>query len=482
VAPLAFVAYLLPNTENLFNKWRKLFMTLLLMFPIIAALFGASALASKIIMSSSDDMVVRIMAACIAILPLALTPLVMKTAGGVLNRFGGIVNNSERGPIDRLKKAGAGYRETRKITRDNKAFEGARQGGRGAFVRWRAQRGAIAAGVRNQKGRTEQQYLANTMTDQNGAPTAFAKKVAGGTSTYDKASGTFSLTADPAALQRALSGAQFTIERAELEDVKAAHSEVDKLDANVLKNIIHAEPGKESSANIAAAIERYVKIADTKDIAEVADRHATGGKSTLITRVLADSLAQNGSQALKAPDIDNIARGQMGFNPDKNRSRATFQEVISENTASKVWSQEKMVSGSNDDLRYSYQVATDEGKDAMRTRARELIQNPNLNGKIKHNENTIYQIAGMTKTDDGPVITVQSNVPPSGATTASGSSTYIKVNHSGSASAGVLPKPQPARESQEQAKAAVIARARQRAASSGQQGSGSGDTDSSSGF
>ena len=395
VAPLAFVAYLLPNTENLFNKWRKLFMTLLLMYPIIAALFGVSALASQIIQASSNDAIVQIMAACIAILPLALTPLVMKTAGGVLNRFGGIVNNKERGPVDRLRKAGAGYRETRKGIRDNKAFEGARQGGRGAFVRWRAKRGAIAAGVKNQRGRTEQQYLANSMTDEDGTATSFAKRVAGGTSSYDRSTGSFSVTADPAALQRALAGAKFTIEKAEMEDVKAAHSEIDGLDKNDLRTIINNADGAQPSASIAAAIERYVKIADTKEIGEVANQHAIGGKSTLITKVLANSLAQDGSQALKAPDIDNIARGQMGFDPDKNRTRATFEEVLTNNVSGRVWSQEKMVSGSNDDLKYSFDIADTAGKEAMRTRAKELISNPTLVGKIKHNEKTIYDIAGL---------------------------------------------------------------------------------------
>lgn len=49
ISPLAFVAYLLPNTENLFTQWRKLFQTLLVMYPLIALLFGACALASKIV-------------------------------------------------------------------------------------------------------------------------------------------------------------------------------------------------------------------------------------------------------------------------------------------------------------------------------------------------------------------------------------------------------------------------------------------------
>ena len=35
LAPLAFVAYLLPNTESLYKKWQKLFVTLLLLFPML---------------------------------------------------------------------------------------------------------------------------------------------------------------------------------------------------------------------------------------------------------------------------------------------------------------------------------------------------------------------------------------------------------------------------------------------------------------
>ena len=49
ISPLAFVAYLLPNTERLFTQWRQLFQTLLVMYPLVALLFGACALASKIV-------------------------------------------------------------------------------------------------------------------------------------------------------------------------------------------------------------------------------------------------------------------------------------------------------------------------------------------------------------------------------------------------------------------------------------------------
>ncbi len=116
VSPLAFVAYLLPNTESLFKKWMGLFKTLLLMYPIIAIIFGASALASKIVMGSATGdykVAVQIMGALITIIPLALTPVIMKTAGGLLNRIGGVVNNPNKGPIDALRKKAEAHRDFR---------------------------------------------------------------------------------------------------------------------------------------------------------------------------------------------------------------------------------------------------------------------------------------------------------------------------------------------------------------------------------
>jgi len=230
VSPLAFVAYLLPNTEDLFTKWRKLLTTLLLMYPIIAGIFGASALASKIIMQSSPgNFVVQIMGACIAILPLAITPLVMKTAGGLLNRFGGIVNNTERGPVDRLKKAGAAYGDTRKQLRNTRALEGGRgstQGGRGAFVRWRARRSTIENGRKSEAGRANTEYIAKEI--QNNAN--FQQSVAGGTLGRSASSG---------ALQRAEASAISAQVKLEADEVNAASAIIKNanLDLNQMQKV-----------------------------------------------------------------------------------------------------------------------------------------------------------------------------------------------------------------------------------------------------
>lgn len=52
ISPIAFVMYLLPNTERYFKKWMNMFMQLLLVFPTVGLLFGAGQLASTIILVS----------------------------------------------------------------------------------------------------------------------------------------------------------------------------------------------------------------------------------------------------------------------------------------------------------------------------------------------------------------------------------------------------------------------------------------------
>lgn len=55
VSPLAFVAYLLPNTEKYFSKWMNMFWQLLLVFPIVALLLGGGQLASAIVLKAGSS-------------------------------------------------------------------------------------------------------------------------------------------------------------------------------------------------------------------------------------------------------------------------------------------------------------------------------------------------------------------------------------------------------------------------------------------
>jgi hypothetical protein len=104
ISPLAFVAYLLPNTSKWYDKWQGTFVTLLLMYPIIAIIFSGSQLASHIILSADNlDMTMVLLALAVQVIPLAIAPMVVKLSSGLLGRFAGIVNNPNRGPLDALK-------------------------------------------------------------------------------------------------------------------------------------------------------------------------------------------------------------------------------------------------------------------------------------------------------------------------------------------------------------------------------------------
>lgn len=53
-SPIAFVLYLLPNTEKYFSKWLNMFIQLLMVFPVVGLLLGGGKLAGTIILVSGS--------------------------------------------------------------------------------------------------------------------------------------------------------------------------------------------------------------------------------------------------------------------------------------------------------------------------------------------------------------------------------------------------------------------------------------------
>ncbi|MEP7205233.1 MAG: hypothetical protein ABI716_03515 [Candidatus Saccharibacteria bacterium] len=81
VSPLAFVAYLLPNTEQWFKKWYKMFASLLLVFPLIAIVVGASGLAAGILnKAAGGDKMLQVVAIGVATIPLFIVPSLLKNS------------------------------------------------------------------------------------------------------------------------------------------------------------------------------------------------------------------------------------------------------------------------------------------------------------------------------------------------------------------------------------------------------------------
>ena len=127
VSPLAFVCYLLPGTEKWFKKWRDLFFTMLVFFPAFAVVFGGAQLAGILIIqnaSGSNGAIMHVLGMLVQIIPLAITPLIMKFSGGVLGKFAGFVNDKNKGLYDRSKNYAKDRRETiknKKLANSNMA-------------------------------------------------------------------------------------------------------------------------------------------------------------------------------------------------------------------------------------------------------------------------------------------------------------------------------------------------------------------------
>lgn len=111
ISPIAFVAYLLPNTEHLLKKWWQMFYALLIIFPIIGLIFGASKMVSGIIMTGVNmpenpgdplppglNFLLALMAIGVSALPFIAVPTILK---GSLKATGALGAKLEGG-VDKL--------------------------------------------------------------------------------------------------------------------------------------------------------------------------------------------------------------------------------------------------------------------------------------------------------------------------------------------------------------------------------------------
>ncbi len=114
VAPLAIVANVLPNTENLFKKWRQLLTKMLVFYPMFSVLFGASSLAGFAIIASANDGFGILLGVAVQIFPLFFSWQLMKMSGTIL----GTVNTKLRGmaakPLARNRVWAESHRDNRR--------------------------------------------------------------------------------------------------------------------------------------------------------------------------------------------------------------------------------------------------------------------------------------------------------------------------------------------------------------------------------
>lgn len=111
LSPVAFVSWLLPNTESLFKKWFSLLRAMLVLFPIIALIYGGGKLGSHILMnvatSNSGDTneFLQIAALGVAFLPLGFTPTVLRSSFNMLGSLSNKLSKASKWANHRIGTA-----------------------------------------------------------------------------------------------------------------------------------------------------------------------------------------------------------------------------------------------------------------------------------------------------------------------------------------------------------------------------------------
>lgn len=104
LAPLAIAAYILPNTEKLFRKWRELGTRMLVFYPLFSLLYGASRLIGWALIISAKEPFGILTGMVIMIAPLFLSIQLMKMSGTILGTVYGALTRAFA-PVGRLGEA-----------------------------------------------------------------------------------------------------------------------------------------------------------------------------------------------------------------------------------------------------------------------------------------------------------------------------------------------------------------------------------------
>lgn len=418
IAPLAFLAAVLPNTESWFTKWRKLFTTMLLMFPMIMIIFYGSVLVSSLIMATHtnqsgkeniSDLMVNLFAFAVLILPLYSLPFVMKSAGGVLDRLGVMVNNRNKGLVDRSRKYG---QEKRANTAAR--FAGAQWGKdqnnmRGKFKRGAANSARFTGGysarrdfkktsLKADADRIQQNLIAEQLQDE-GSKLAARSTLRGDT-------GQAIARARGVAIQDKAIGEEVSAARTVIENMQFTNEELGQLAVHgKAKNIA----GHELSGDFyqKAAIQQFVSTGQT---AKVHDMLANSqGMSQEVRENLAYQLQQNYSTT-KAKDhslnADNLKEALVKNQPITDNDL----QVSAVNNFSGLTKEVMAGQDAKGIKQLKLAIQNNVGDASKRGKAieviREMMDDPNLAGRRNYDNekefNEILGIVGGAPSSGGP--------------------------------------------------------------------------------
>lgn len=106
LCPVAIICYALPNTKKLFDKWFRIFSSLLMVYPICGLLMGGGQFASRLLVGLSTDPNVNFMflltAMLLSVVPFFFIPTIVRTSLNAIGQLGARLSNFGRGMSGRI--------------------------------------------------------------------------------------------------------------------------------------------------------------------------------------------------------------------------------------------------------------------------------------------------------------------------------------------------------------------------------------------
>ena len=384
ISPVAFVAYLLPNTEQWFKKWQKTFLSLLMLFPTVAVVFGGSRLAAKIIANAAgkEDWLLQITALAVASIPFFIVPSLlqksMEAAGTLGGKLTGLSQaaNQRAGKAVKEKSALGRYKQAWDLNRKQKQariFAGDYQGGKRNFL-------------------------------ANAASRGFRKFNQG-------KHGPFKGTRQTAGQQAAEQ-----VKKLNIDKVEAAKAQIEQanLDSAALARLASGESvgginGKDKYAQAAAA-SAALDRGDHEAAAAGWDSVAEADQST--RNVFADAMSASDSRPAwmtageiaemrSAEDSKTKGEGPTVTKADGSKSGIhKYDEMAKEQIKQNVYSPQRMAAASRQELEYARKVTSNdpEAQQKLKDTAEKVVGDEKLSRGLGKNSEAIQGLANLTVT------------------------------------------------------------------------------------
>ena len=384
ISPVAFVAYLLPNTEQWFKKWQKTFLSLLMLFPTVAVVFGGSRLAAKIIANAAgkEDWLLQMTALAVASIPFFIVPSLlqksMEAAGTLGGKLTGLSQaaNKRAGKAVKERSALGRYKQAWDLNRKQKQaqiFAGQYQGGKRNFLANAASRGF------------------NKFNQGKHGPFKGARQAAG----------------QQAAEQ---------VKKLNIDKVEAAKAQIEQanLDSAALAKLASGESvgginGKDKYAQAAAA-SAALDRGDHEAAAAGWDSVAEADQST--RNVFADAMSASDSRPAwmtageiaemrSAEDSKTKGEGPTVTKADGSKSGIhKYDEMATGQIKQNVYSPQRMAAASRQELEYARKVTSNdpEAQQKLKDTAEKVVGDEKLSRGLGKNSEAIQGLANLTVT------------------------------------------------------------------------------------